>query len=96
MAFNDRQSIYCEGYASKESMRFAIHHAWCIDKEGKVYDPTPSWNDGEIYFGIPISLQFANNIVLESGYYCIIDSWRIGWPTLKVDPSEYIHELWKK
>ena len=69
--------IYCEGYALSI---IPTLHAWCIDKDGNVIDPT--WTDGKEYFGIPFDLEIVSKIILKRGKFGIIDSWDIGFPFL--------------
>lgn len=56
--------IYCEGYALRPDLGILIHHAWCIDGDEMVVDPT--WDDPEtcLYFGIDFQIQW----VWELGY----------------------------
>jgi hypothetical protein len=51
---------YCEGYAAGV---IPVEHAWCIDAEDRVVDPT--WtgeNLGELYFGIVIDLDTVRRV----------------------------------
>jgi hypothetical protein len=42
---------YVEGYAAGI---IPVEHAWCIDANDRVVDPT--WSDGVVYFGIEVPL----------------------------------------
>jgi len=45
---------YVEGYAAR---LIPVHHAWVIDRDGNVIDPT--WNgQGTAYFGIPFRTPY--------------------------------------
>lgn len=73
--------VYCEGYAHSI---IPTLHAWCVDKDGIVYDNT--WRDGgEEYFGIPFDLNFVRKFIIKRKKYGVIDSWDIGFPMLKGD-----------
>lgn len=41
---------YVEGYAVRGRLMLPLAHAWCVDDDGRVYDPT--WPDGTDYFGV--------------------------------------------
>ena len=43
--------VYCEGYALPDTGILAVPHAWLINSDGKVIDPT--WEAGEAYLGVP-------------------------------------------
>lgn len=73
----DRQNLhYCEGYA--ETIYGAIHHAWCVDDAGDVYDPTWRETEGVIYFGVLIPRLVLARIICETGMYGVFDlmHWR--------------------
>lgn len=40
---------YFEGLAVCARNPEALHHAWCVDEDGEVVDPT--WTDGVVYLG---------------------------------------------
>lgn len=52
---------YCEGFATV--MDIAINHAWCLDEDGFVIDPTwqddTPMSDSAEYFGIAFVLDFV-------------------------------------
>jgi hypothetical protein len=47
-------------------------HAWCLDAEDRVVDPTWEYHGSDQYMGVSIDLDFAWRKVEESGYYGII------------------------
>jgi len=58
--------IYCEGFAINKAVNyFPFEHAWCIDHEDNVIDPT--WDDGIDYFGIAFSTNFVVELALKTG-----------------------------
>jgi hypothetical protein len=54
---------YVEGYAIHSDLGLHMHHAWTIDSEGRVVDPT--WADPEtgVYVGVPIPIDTYNDLV---------------------------------
>lgn len=76
---------YCEGYAVS---MIPTMHAWCLDKDGKVIDPT--WRDkgkwgrqGKEYYGITFDCAQVVEITTRRRCYGLIDDWQNGWPLLK-------------
>lgn len=64
---------YVEGYASLGFIDLPFEHAWCVDKAGKVIDPT--WQDPEtsVYFGIEFDDDFITKVQLDTETYGVID-----------------------
>jgi len=54
--------LYVEGFARVDvgQQDFITHHAWTVDSEGKVYDPT--WTGTE-YFGIPFRPAYVRKMM---------------------------------
>lgn len=50
--------IYCEGYGMRPELMVLIHHAWCIDEDERVVDPT--WDRPEEcqYFGVDFQTHY--------------------------------------
>lgn len=71
--------LYVEGYGISHGMAskglpLAFEHAWCIDKKGKVVDPT--WDDGPdaSYMGIAFTAKEAVARVLVTGHYGLFNN----------------------
>jgi predicted ABC-type ATPase len=63
---------YVEGYASPAGVPIPIHHAWVVDKDGKVIDNT--WRKpGEAYIGVAFSNKYMLNNAFETGTYGILN-----------------------
>lgn len=81
---------YVEGYACSGSLavQLPMHHAWVVDDEGNVIDPT--WDDDQrsAYFGVP----FKTSYVLEKfrsakQVSSLLDNFEDKWSLLR-DPKE--------
>ena len=84
--------VYVEGFV----FRFLpIMHAWCIDDDGTVIDPTIDDPQDCEYMGIPLTTEFILSVTDESGMYGILanpGSTKI----YSAAPEEYIHPEWIK
>ena len=58
---NHRQKQFCyvEGYACDLELPIPLHHAWLVNSEGEVFDPT--WSDAEqcVYFGMKFKTSYV-------------------------------------
>lgn len=59
---------YCEGFAMKEGL-IPMEHAWLIDRDGKVIDPT--WEGNNEYFGVAFREDFVMEFAETTKYYGI-------------------------
>lgn len=86
--------IYCEGYAMPEGIDFPIHHAWLLDEEGNVIDPTWTDPEGALYVGIPFDANYLFELAQRTGYANVFDNMQNA-SILKADPEEYLHpDFW--
>ena len=49
-----------------------IDHAWCVDQQGNVVDPTVKDGEDTAYFGIPISTEYLKRQLLKQKVYGIL------------------------
>lgn len=95
---NRHKLTYVEGYAINEITSHPVLHAWCIDGQNRVLDPT--WGTAELYFGIPFRLQYLRKVIAErkerlgdDHYYGLLDDWQSSHPlinTLGDKPSVWL------
>lgn len=88
LAVNDSRFTYCEGYAAGV---IPLMHAWCIDKDGNVIDPTWADDLGHSYFGVPFKTKYLIHSLLETETYGLIDRYEHNWPALRADPKDFLH-----
>lgn len=71
----DDKLTYVEGFAT--SFGVPIEHAWMVDEDGIVIDPTwwLSERDTEPheYYGVAFSTEYLKERILETGYWGILD-----------------------
>jgi hypothetical protein len=62
---------YVEGYAKSKAVpvRMSFHHAWLVDDDGAVIDPT--WEDGFDYIGIIFPHWLLAEILLTTKHFSI-------------------------
>ena len=73
--------FYCEGYAYQGFL--PTHHGWLIDRDGKVIETTPGWEEPSAYFGIVFSHEFVLETMLRRERYGVIDDPGGKFPLLK-------------
>lgn len=74
---------YCEGYAVSGMLKLPLEHAWCVDDEGKVYDPT--WLSGSDYFGVAFEDEVVSVVQVKAQHYGLLGNlWRTPWPAAEV------------
>jgi hypothetical protein len=70
---------YVEGFACG---LIPLAHAWVIDMDGNVVDPTWAEKDTREFLGVPLCLGYVNRIILAREKYGVLDNWEGGWPIL--------------
>lgn len=71
---------YCEGYAMKI---IPVIHAWVIDVDGNVVDPTWKQQEDSRYFGVIYNFDYVRKAVSEAKHYTsMLDNPFSGYPLL--------------
>lgn len=91
LADSNPELIYVEGYASTKMLGFPFAHAWCVDRDGLIYDPT--WKDGDKYYGVEFSLSYVTQVILKRRCYGVIDNWENHWPLLNGEDIAFREEV---
>ena len=71
--------IYVEGMAHGV---FPTLHAWCIDSNLNVYDPTWKNPEESMYYGVRFNDEYINKKMLETGFFGVIDNTIQNYPLL--------------
>lgn len=72
--------IYVEGFGMSKNVPFPIQHAFCVNSEGSVVDPTWDNQEESIYFGVKFNWDYVVETILRTKHYGIIDNWYERFP----------------
>jgi hypothetical protein len=72
-AFDDPSLRYVEGNVTIYGV--TIDHAWNVDRNDNLIDPTIDNHDGRItnYFGVIFATSYVRKTVIKNGYYGLLD-----------------------
>lgn len=76
---------YAEGYAGREDLPIEFRHAWCVDRDGLVVDPT--WRgvtERDEYLGVQIPLQMLLEIQTRTEQYGVLWTGPLDVPNFEV------------
>jgi hypothetical protein len=86
---------YVEGYAWNGLL--PVHHAWLVDKEGRVFDPTWEALDHDlsdaVYLGVAFDTKYATRTVTEKGTDTLLDWMGKGVPLDKAPTEEMLADV---
>lgn len=73
--FHHGDWTYCEGYAISPTaiecnFPLPMHHAWLIDGDGNIVDPT--WEPGGEYFGLRFSTKLHSELISGFKYWDVL------------------------
>ena len=95
LALANPELTYVEGFGCTAQVGMALHHAWVVDPQGKVIDPT--WLHGTSYCGVPVETTALQKIMLDTNTWGVFGSARLPrW--VAEDPDSWLapvngHEL---
>lgn len=83
LAARRRDLSYVEGFAVNATI--PVLHAWCIESDGGVVDPT--WRitryRAAAYFGVVLPLSLVDQAIRLSGHFGVLDDWHNDRPLLQ-------------
>jgi hypothetical protein len=67
---------YCEGFAISDDIGIAVSHAWLVNNDGELIDPTWVGKQfkGSTYFGVVFTDDFVREIAQKTKCYGILDN----------------------
>lgn len=75
---------YCEGYAMRGDLPLAIYHAWCVDHEGRLVEPTWETPDPSAsYIGITFPVVLVARSFFGRSFVGMIENFEQGHPLLR-------------
>ena len=80
LMMSNSELTYVEGYGISKTIPLPIPHAYCVDEEGNVVDPT--WDDQEdcIYFGVKFSSEYTYETIMRTQIYGLIENYKERFP----------------
>ena len=91
MAERHRDLTYVEGFANAPMLHeHIVHHAWCVDNNGLVYDRTWAFDPEREYFGVPFKLSLVRQLIRLSGEYSVLNRWEPHCRSLLENPEQYL------
>jgi hypothetical protein len=80
LMLRERHLTYAEGVVGVYGI--PIDHAWCVDPDGLVIDPTldAAISGGGMeritgYFGVPFRREYVERAIIANGFYGLLDGW---------------------
>lgn len=93
LATHRPELAYCEGYALRAGL-IPVHHAWCLDPDGVVIDPTWPHDPANEYWGVSLSTEFLLLTLSASKVWGVLAE-RLPAEILQRHPDDYLHPEWR-
>jgi hypothetical protein len=84
---NPNKYTYVEGMGMPEGVPFPLSHAWVVDKDNHVIDPT--WKNASSYFGVKFKPQYVNKVAAKTGVYGVLSYTNPGLLKGEDKPAEF-------
>lgn len=65
---------YCEGYGVDKKLPIPLYHAWLVNDQSEVIDPTWLNKDDVLYLGVVFNKDFVLKTLNETRQYSIIEN----------------------
>lgn len=76
--WNYPELSYCEGFAVSNEVLIPIAHAWLVNDDSLVVDPTRNEDFTDCtYFGVVFTKEFVRKTAIKTKYYGILDNYRV-------------------
>ena len=85
LALRSGRYTYVEGCAVASRLGITLEHAWCIDRAGRVVDPT--WEEGRDYFGVAFRTDYLRRVVRANRQFGLIHNFKMRFPLLTGEHS---------
>lgn len=83
---------YVEGWALGDA--FVTEHAWCIDENRNVIDPTWDTPENAVYFGVPVDTEFMTMATLKSKLWGLFHNMTPRY-WIEATPEEKLAPRWR-
>jgi hypothetical protein len=99
LAFASNDLTYCEGWGDPGRDGLFLH-AWCVNEQGKVVDPTWHRDSGyepASYLGVRFPLSLVEASITANDYYGVFCVWPTQYEILRrpYDAKELEQRLWR-
>ena len=81
--------IYVEGFGFN---LMVTEHAWCVDEDLNVYDPTWDKPETRAYYGVLFDINYVEMVAAESEVWGVISNYKQRFPLLTGEHMDFKHK----